>query len=122
VDGRIKSGHDGLELYWKSKINFTIVQQFSPDSSARCGEVAENALGPSEGCRPSRDRGKGQMSRVAYVDGQYIPHCSAAVGVEDRGYQVVDGVGSDGEPVGRGSSGRLARTLRAGYLAHATAA
>jgi len=32
------------------------------------------------------------MSRVAYVDGQYLPHCSAAVHIEDRGYQFADGV------------------------------
>jgi phosphoglycolate phosphatase len=43
------------------------------------------------------------MSRVAYVDGQYIPHRLAAVGIENRGYQAVDGVGIDGEPAGHGS-------------------
>jgi len=32
------------------------------------------------------------MSRVAYVDGQYLPHRSAAVHIEDRGYQLADGV------------------------------
>jgi D-alanine transaminase len=32
------------------------------------------------------------MSRVAYVDGQYVPHRSAAVHIEDRGYQFGDGV------------------------------
>jgi D-alanine transaminase len=32
------------------------------------------------------------MSRVAYVDGQYLPHHSAAVHIEDRGYQFADGV------------------------------
>lgn len=32
------------------------------------------------------------MSRVAYVDGQYVPHSSAAVHIEDRGYQFGDGV------------------------------
>ena len=32
------------------------------------------------------------MSRVAYVDGQYLPHRFAAVHVEDRGYQFADGV------------------------------
>ena len=32
------------------------------------------------------------MSRVAYVDGQYVPHRSAAVHIEDRGYQFADGV------------------------------
>src|SRR5262245_4887206 len=29
VDGRIKSGHDGPKLYWKSKLTFTVVQQLS---------------------------------------------------------------------------------------------
>lgn len=32
------------------------------------------------------------MSRVAYVNGLYVPHRSAAVHVEDRGYQFADGV------------------------------
>ena len=58
------------------------------------------------------------MSRVAYVDGQYLPHCSAAVHIEDRGYQFADGVYEviavvggcllDGEP----HLARLARSLR----------
>jgi D-alanine transaminase len=32
------------------------------------------------------------MSRVAYVNGSYLPHSRAAVHVEDRGYQFADGV------------------------------
>jgi|SRR5271163_84729 len=32
------------------------------------------------------------MSRVAYVDGQYLPHRSATVHIENRGYQFADGV------------------------------
>jgi D-alanine transaminase len=32
------------------------------------------------------------MSRIAYVNGQYVPHREAAVHVEDRGYQFADGV------------------------------
>ncbi|MCB4768287.1 D-amino-acid transaminase [Ancylobacter sp. Lp-2] len=32
------------------------------------------------------------MSRVAYVNGLYVPHADAAVHVEDRGYQFADGV------------------------------
>jgi branched-subunit amino acid aminotransferase/4-amino-4-deoxychorismate lyase len=32
------------------------------------------------------------MSRVAYVDGQYLPHHSAAVHIEDRSCQFADGV------------------------------
>lgn len=32
------------------------------------------------------------MSRVAYVDGQYLPHRAAGVHIEDRGYQFADGV------------------------------
>ncbi len=32
------------------------------------------------------------MSRIAYVNGRYAPHCEAAVHVEDRGYQFSDGV------------------------------
>ncbi|BAT60455.1 D-alanine aminotransferase [Variibacter gotjawalensis] len=32
------------------------------------------------------------MSRIAYVNGMYVPHREAAVHVEDRGYQFADGV------------------------------
>jgi D-alanine transaminase len=32
------------------------------------------------------------MSRVAYVNGRYLPHRSATVHVEDHGYQFADGV------------------------------
>jgi D-alanine transaminase len=32
------------------------------------------------------------MSRIAYVNGQYLPHRHAQVHVEDRGYQFADGV------------------------------
>ncbi len=32
------------------------------------------------------------MSRVAYVNGRYVPHSDAAVHIEDRGYQFADGI------------------------------
>lgn len=32
------------------------------------------------------------MSRIAYVNGSYVPHKQASVHVEDRGYQFADGV------------------------------
>lgn len=32
------------------------------------------------------------MSRIAYVNGRYIPHQRASVHIEDRGYQFADGV------------------------------
>lgn len=32
------------------------------------------------------------MSRIAYVNGRYLPHVQAAVHIEDRGYQFADGV------------------------------
>jgi D-alanine transaminase len=32
------------------------------------------------------------MSRIAYVNGRYVPHHDAAVHIEDRGYQFADGV------------------------------
>lgn len=32
------------------------------------------------------------MSRIAYVNGRYLPHAHAAVHVEDRGFQFADGV------------------------------
>jgi D-alanine transaminase len=32
------------------------------------------------------------MSRIAYVNGRYVPHREAAVHIEDRGYQFADGV------------------------------
>lgn len=32
------------------------------------------------------------MSRIAYVNGRYVPHANACVHIEDRGYQFADGV------------------------------
>jgi len=32
------------------------------------------------------------MSRIAYVNGRYLPHAEAKVSIEDRGYQFADGV------------------------------
>jgi D-alanine transaminase len=32
------------------------------------------------------------MSRIAYVNGAYVPHSDASVHIEDRGYQFADGV------------------------------
>ena len=32
------------------------------------------------------------MTRVAYVNGRFVPHGEAAVHIEDRGYQLADGV------------------------------
>ena len=32
------------------------------------------------------------MSRIAYVNGQYVPHSQASVHIEDRGYQFADGI------------------------------
>ena len=32
------------------------------------------------------------MSRIAYVNGRYLPHAKARVSIEDRGYQFADGV------------------------------
>ncbi len=32
------------------------------------------------------------MSRIAYVNGRYLPHGAASVHIEDRGYQFADGV------------------------------
>lgn len=32
------------------------------------------------------------MSRVAYINGRYVPHSEAAVSIEDRGFQFADGV------------------------------
>ena len=32
------------------------------------------------------------MSRIAYVEGRYVPHAQARVSVEDRGFQFADGV------------------------------
>jgi len=32
------------------------------------------------------------MSRVAYVNGQYLLHSEAGVHIDDRGYQFADGI------------------------------
>lgn len=53
------------------------------------------------------------MSRVAYVNGQYLPHRAAGV------YFGV--VRIDGEPVGDGTPGPLSLAPRRAYLAHTAA-
>jgi D-alanine transaminase len=76
------------------------------------------------------------MSRVAYVDGQYLPQKSPAVHNEDRGHQFADrvyevlaivaGYIADEERrpvrVTSGEAGSLSRNLQECYLAHAAAA
>jgi D-alanine transaminase len=48
---------------------------------------------PAAGLRRIAESGRGlTMSRVAYVNGAYVPHGEAAVHIEDRGYQFADGV------------------------------
>ena len=42
------------------------------------------------------------MPRIAYVNGRYVPHAHAQVGIEDRGYQFADGV-YDVVPIMRGT-------------------
>jgi len=57
------------------------------------------------------------MSRIAYVNGRYIPHRQASVHIEDRGYQFADGVYEvmavmGGEPIDEGLHlDRLERSL-----------
>ncbi len=57
------------------------------------------------------------MSRIAYVNGQYVPHNQAAVHIEDRGYQFADGVYEvfgvhGGKLIGeKGHMGRLNHSL-----------
>jgi D-alanine transaminase len=57
------------------------------------------------------------MSRIAYVNGRYLPHRSAMVHIEDRGYQFSDGVYEVCEVQGgrlvdeRRHLGRLQRSL-----------
>jgi D-alanine transaminase len=58
------------------------------------------------------------MSRIAYVNGAYVPHSRAAVHIEDRGYQFGDGFYEviavrRGRLIDEGPHlGRLARSLR----------
>ncbi len=63
------------------------------------------------------------MSRIAYVNGRYVPHLDAAVHIEDRGYQFADGVYEviavhAGALVDEdGHLDRLARSLKALHMA-----
>jgi len=63
------------------------------------------------------------MSRVAYVNGRYLPHADAAVHVEDRGYQFGDGIYEVTEVAGgrlvdeSRHMARLARSLREDRIA-----
>ena len=64
------------------------------------------------------------MSRIAYVNGQYVAHAQAMVGIEDRGYQFADGVYEVCEVRGarlvdeRRHMARLDRSLRELRMAH----
>src|SRR3546814_13758863 len=42
--------------------------------------------------QPPLVRGKSAMSRIAYVNGRYLPYAKAAVHAEDRGFQFADAV------------------------------
>jgi nitrogen fixation/metabolism regulation signal transduction histidine kinase len=52
------------------------------------------------------------MARVAYVNGQYLPHRSAAVNIENRGYR---------DPVGSGAPGPLYRSVHRAVFLQRTA-
>ena len=58
------------------------------------------------------------MTRIAYVNGRYVPHRDAAVHIEDRGYQFADGVYEvfclhHGRLIGEeGHMGRLEHSLK----------
>ncbi|WP_306256980.1 D-amino-acid transaminase [Pararhizobium sp. IMCC21322] len=64
------------------------------------------------------------MSRIAYVNGQYLPHQHASVHVEDRGYQFADGVYEVCEVLGgrlideKRHMERLSRSLRELRIPH----
>jgi D-alanine transaminase len=64
------------------------------------------------------------MSRIAYVNGQYVQHANAMVGIEDRGFQFADGVYEvcevrDGRLVDeRRHMARLDRSLKELRIAH----
>lgn len=64
------------------------------------------------------------MSRIAYVNGQYLPHQHASVHVEDRGYQFADGVYEVCEVLGgrlideKRHMDRLSRSLRELRIPH----
>ena len=49
-----------------------------------------------------QDHSETSMPRIAYVNGRYVPHAHAQVGIEDRGYQFADGV-YDVVPIVRGA-------------------
>ena len=59
------------------------------------------------------------MSRIAYVNGRYMPRAEASVNIEDRGYQLSDGVYEVCEVQGgwlvdeRGHLARLERSFAA---------
>lgn len=58
------------------------------------------------------------MSRIAYVDGRYVPYRSRATHIDDRGYQFAAGVYEVTAVVG----GPIRLKLRELYLAHAAEA
>ena len=55
-------------------------------------ELDALAHGNGSPTRCIASNGHGDLSRIAYVNGRYVPHRAAQVHVEDRGYQFADGV------------------------------
>lgn len=58
----------------------------------RCDLPAGSRIAILPAHQQPADVPESELSRVAYVDGRYLPHRYAAVHIEDRGYQFADGV------------------------------
>ena len=67
-----------------------------PGCTAGCQASCERALslgtGKTGGDTAILSESEVAMSRIAYVNGRYLPQADAAVHIEDRGYQFADGV------------------------------
>jgi branched-subunit amino acid aminotransferase/4-amino-4-deoxychorismate lyase len=85
----------------------------------RAPTVATPLQGGMLGGATESSSGRNGMSRIAYVNGRYLPQRDASVNIEDRGYQFADGIYEvvhlyDGRFIDEDLHlDRLARSLRA---------
>ena len=59
---------------------------------AKAGQAGGEMFPRQPGILRISESVRGRMPRIAYVNGRYVPHGSASVHIEDRGYQFADGV------------------------------
>ena len=76
----------------RARISDGADQSLQRQHLAHGGIRRDGALGAAPQAEEPRRLDVRRMSRIAYVNGRYVPHADASVHIEDRGYQFADGV------------------------------